>query len=459
MIAPFGCLGYNVLMARGRACVGRRVLALVATISMVTPSVAQDNILMIIADDIGVDRVGVYDAHPSPGRTPNIDLLAAQGVLFRNAWSNPTCSPSRALLLTGRYGFRTGIGEIIRENSTDDPGLSLAELSLPDLLAPTYTTAALGKWHLGNSYSQGPSHPLDSGFDYHAGSIHNLRNSQPGGPGPGGVYFDFDKGVNGTIRRSTTYATTDTVDDAVRAMQSLPEPWFIWLAFNAPHPPFHKPPAHLHTYSLPAPPSESRVAHMKAMTQAMDTEMGRMLSHVDYSETTIIFLGDNGTASGATSAPYDSNHAKSTLYQGGVHVPLIIAGSRVTQAGSECPALVSLTDMYATISEIAGYGGRARDGVSVLPYLSDPDMPSIRDFLYAELFAPNGPHPYDSFERAIRDERYKLIDRRLLHEREFYDLLLDPLETNDLFLVGLSPAEAVALNELEHKLTRLWNTR
>ncbi|MFT5051284.1 MAG: arylsulfatase B [Chlamydiales bacterium] len=446
-------------MASARSVLGRYALSLLFFASALGPVAAQDNILLIIADDVGVDRVAVYGAHPDPGRTPNIDLLATRGVLFRNVWSNPTCSPSRAMMLTGRYGFRTGIGEIIRDGSSVDPGLSLAEFSLPELLSPTYSTVVLGKWHLANNFTQGSTHPLDSGFDHHAGSLFNLRNSQPGGPGPDGVYYDWDKSVDGVVRPETTYATTDTVDDTLRAMCSLPEPWFIWLAFNAPHPPFHKPPAHLHSFDLPLPPDDSRVEHMKAMTEAMDTEIGRLLAHVDYSETAILFLGDNGTAGGATSAPNDPAHAKSTLYQGGVHVPLIIAGAQVARPGTECSALVDLTDIYATVSDLAGYGGQARDGVSVLPYLSDPERPSIRDFAYAELFAPNGAYPHDSFERTIRDERYKLIDRRLLHEREFYDLLQDPLETDDLLRAGLSPGQAAALRALELKLTRLWNTR
>ncbi|MFT5052983.1 MAG: arylsulfatase B, partial [Chlamydiales bacterium] len=348
---------------------------------------------------------------------------------------------------------------IIRDTTIDDPGLALAELTLPELLQPTHSTAALGKWHLANGFTQGSTHPQDSGFDYHAGSIFNLRNSQPGGPGPSGLYYDWDKSVNGVVQRETTYATTDTVDDALRAMQALPEPWFIWVAFNAPHTPFHKPPGHLHTYSLPNTPAVTPVVHMKAMAEAMDTEMGRLLEDVDYSETTIIFLGDNGTASDATSAPNDSERAKATLYQGGVHIPLIVAGARVTRPGSECSGLVNLTDMYATVSDLAGYGGRARDGVSVVPYLSDPHQPSLRDFVYAERFAPNGGYPYERFGRAIRGERYKLIDRRLLHEREFYDLLQDPLELTDLLQGSLNTDQRVALRDLEQKLTRLWNTR
>ena len=74
---------------------------------------AQENVLVLIADDVGVDRVGCYGEHPAPGDTPNIDRLAGNGVLFRNAWSSPLCSPTRAGVLTGRYGFRTGIGTII----------------------------------------------------------------------------------------------------------------------------------------------------------------------------------------------------------------------------------------------------------------------------------------------------------------------------------------------------------
>lgn len=132
---------------------------------------AQGNVLLVIADDVGVDRVAAYGEHPSPGRTPQIDRLAERGVLFRNAWSNPYCSPTRATVLTGRHGFRTGVGFFV--GMTTPHGLSLAETTLPEVLAPSHTSLALGKWHL-SSFLQGADYPLAAGFAHHAGSLFNL---------------------------------------------------------------------------------------------------------------------------------------------------------------------------------------------------------------------------------------------------------------------------------------------
>ena len=273
------------------------------------------------------------------------------------------------------------------------------------------------------------------------------------------AYWDWDKYVDGEVAREDTYATTDSVDETLRAMEELAEPWFIWLAFNAPHRPFHAPPKHLHSFDLKGPPERSPVAHMKAMTEAMDTEIGRLLESVDTTRTTVIFIGDNGTTGEATDAPFDPAHAKGTLYEGGVHVPLIVAGSRVTRPGTECAALVCATDIFPTVRDIAGLGDVARDGVSILPYLSDPDLPSLRDYLYAEIFRPNGPPPHERFRRAIRGARYKLIDRprhpSKAPAQELFDLEEDPLEKNNLLTGELTAEQAAALADFEAELERL----
>lgn len=417
---------------------------------------AQENVLLILADDLGVDRVAAYGAHPDPGNTPNIDSLAERGVLFRRAWSYPVCSPTRATIMTGRYGFRTGIGMLIRESSDSVVGLSLEEQTLPEVIAPSYSSAVLGKWHLANNFTQGVTHPLDSGFDYHAGSMFNLQGQSSANEQN---YFDWQKNVNGVIENSTTYATTDTVDDALRAMETLPEPWFIYLPFNAPHKPFHAPPDHLHSFDLSGNPDNSPVVHMMAMTEAMDTEIGRLMAGVDESNTTVIFLGDNGTSESATTAPFDPEHAKGTLYEGGINVPFIVVSPRVSEPGSECDALVCATDIFPTVREIAGLGGGSRDGVSLLPYLADPSRQSIRPYIYSEIFGPNGSTSYNRLRRAIRNGRYKLIDRRTDLEREFYDLETDPFELNDLLQGDMTLEQATALCELETALVRLWNTR
>ncbi len=437
----------------------RNALIALALALLAAPSSGQDNLLILVADDLGVDRVGAYREHPDPGRTPNLDRLAAEGVLFRNAWAAPVCSPSRACALTGRFGFRTGIGHTIK--SGGGAPLNTDELILPELLAVAprpYSNAALGKWHLAEG-TLAHTHPQDSGFSVFAGSKASV-----------GDYFHWYKIINGIGSSVDAYATTDTVDDAIRAVRALPEPWVLWVAFSAPHKPFHAPPRHLHSFPLSGDPKATPVEHMKAMTEAMDAEIGRLLASVPLGvaeRTTTIFFGDNGTVAEATTPPFASH--KGSILEGGINVPLIIAGSRVRRP-DECAALVSITDIFATAAEIAGVDphsvlppGVPIDSVSLLPYLEEPATPSIREWAYAEFFAPNGPVPRLFHQRALRGARYKLIRYEQAGpiggtptiRHELYDLELDPFEATDLLQQGLSPQESRAYQRLSLQMRGL----
>ena len=451
------------------------VLAWVA-VPPVAHVAAQENVLLIVADDVGVDRVGCYAEHPNPGRTPNIDGLAARGVLFRNAWSSPLCSPTRAGLLTGRHAFRTGIGDVVDYGSGAGQALPLAETTLPELLdagtADRWAHAAIGKWHLGTAPAGGPAHPLLSGFAQHRGALGNLGTAAAPGD-----YFAYLKAVDGQLTASRTYATTDAVNDALAAIDALSEPWLLYVCFNAAHQPYHAPPDALQGYDLG--PGAPPVQYMKAMTEAMDTEIGRLLRGVPASvmrRTTVVVVGDNGTDPDATTAPFSKPHAKGTVYEGGVNVPLIVAGPRVQQPGSECQALVQTLDLFATVAEIAGVQpasvlppGTPLDSVSLLPYLADPSQPSLRRHAFTETFAPNGHGPYSHVERALRDDRYKLVRKVAQiagpggpeeHTVDaLYDLLADPFEQDDLLLPApVAPEAAAAYAELGAALEALLAT-
>jgi arylsulfatase B len=380
------------------------------------------NILLVVADDFGVDLMPAYGEGASLPCTPNLDALAASGLLFRNAWVTPTCSPGRAQLLTGRYGFRTGIGQPVHNN---DPGLQHSELTLPERLAG-FDSAALGKWHL--SGNLGPTHPNDSGFAYFAGSHANLSD-----------YDNWTKLVNGQEFPSTTYATVDTANEAVAALLSLQEPWFLQVSFNAPHTPIHAPDAAL----CPAACPNSSCANIdanspqwrkaRAMVSVLDDQLGRILTALDAVDPAamVVFIGDNGTGGQATRPPFDSNHAKNTVYEGGVNVPLVLRGPGVV-AGAECEALVSAVDLYATFAELAYMRSNAEDSVSLVPYFSNPTL-SLRETVYTEAFSPNhqASLPFSNHERAIRNLRYKLI-RRTGQPDELYNLELDTWEQTNL---------------------------
>lgn len=407
------------------------------------------NVLMIVVDDIGVDRIGAYAEHPEPGRTPNIDQLAREGVLFRNVWANPKCSPTRATLLTGRYSFRTGVGQIT--SSATPLRLDPAERTLPRALGDGWSSAALGKWHLAGA-NDGPEHPLLCGFGSFAGSLYNIPSR--------GSYSHWQKQFaqrNGDELRSgealsTRYATSDTVDDALEAARTLPEPWFLYVAFHASHLPLHAPPAHLHGVELG--PDSDEVACFLAATEALDTELGRLLAGVG-PRTTVVFVADNGTPKYATTPPFVPEHAKGSLYEGGVNVPLIVRSERVARPGSECAALVNTTDLFATVLELAGRPVEAADTISLVPYLRDPERPSLRTTVFAEVFQPDG----SAERRALREARFKLIrtiNRRLgTSGEELYDLADDPFEHQDLLRSPLGPEAASARERLGRELDRL----
>ena len=402
------------------------------------------DIVLILADDFGVDMVRAYGEGAAPPCTPNIDALAARGMLFRNAWSSPVCSPARASLLTGRYGFRTGIGEQVAPATA---GLSLSETTVPEMLQG-YASTCAGKWHL--SGNLGNLHPNNSGFGHFAGSLRGELTD----------YFQWSKVIDGQMSTSTTYATTDTVNEAITAMSAMPHPWFLFVSFNAPHAPFHVPPPSLcpspacaNTWCGNLPPSPTTRDLGKAMTEAMDTEIGRLLAALDAQDPNamVFFMGDNGTASLVSEAPFLPTHAKDTLYEGGINVPLIVRGPGV--AHGECAALVSCTDLFATFAQLAQVPATAQDSVSMVPYFSNPAL-SLRTRVYAEGFSPNnGTLPFPTHRRAIRDSRYKLI-RITGQADELYDLQADPFEASNL-LPNLTSQQQQAYDALQAELVAM----
>lgn len=427
------------------------------TASLPPPATAHvGNVLVIVADDVGTDMVGAYHQHPNAPPTPVIDSLAANGVLFQRAYACPTCSPTRGEVMTGRYGFRLGLGDAIKE-WLPEAALPLSEVTLPEMLdhaggAPI-ANAVIGKWHLGSVAVGGADDPNLQGVDWFEGTLGNLWHGQD--------YYAHDKILNGVTIASTTYATTEQVDDALARMQVMPEPWFLYLAFNAAHEPFHAPPAYLHTYTLSGDPALTPNPHFCAAVQAMDTEIGRLLDSMTAAtraNTTIVFLGDNGTPNAAVIPPSVAGHSKGSLYEGGVHVPLIISGNRVHQPGSVCSAFVEAVDLFPTIADLfgrnyrAGVGDdRAIDGISMSDYLDDPNAPPKRSFIFSERFAPNGFGPYATQAWTVRDDRWKLI-RRIGDDDLFFDMQGLVFEGDSLRREDMTPEQEAAYLRLKDEL-------
>ncbi len=395
---------------------------------------AGNNVLLIIADDYGTDSSSLYNstAGATLPPTPNINALATNGVRFTNAYANPVCSPSRACLITGRHGFRTGVGKAVTAAAGNS--LTVAESTIGDVITANsglgIQTACFGKWHLSIGPGTASAPNTIGGWPHYSGSTSGVLAS----------YTSWTKAVNGATSASTTYATTDVVNDAVAwitARNLAGQKWVAWVAFNAPHTPFHVPPISLHSYG--ASPATNRLKY-EAAVEAMDTEIGRLLLAVNTGTTDIIFMGDNGTPGQVVQPPYTSAHAKDTLYEGGIRVPLIVRGPSVVSPGRTSSALVHAVDIYKSMLELAGVPlptTATLDSRSLKTILEN-QADTSRTRLYTEQFDQSAAAVGG---RVLRDDRYKLI-RFNTGTDEFYDLQTDTNEATNLIAGGVAAMTA-----------------
>jgi arylsulfatase B len=404
-------------------------------LAMISAAHAGNNVLLIIADDFGTDSQSLYNtAAGATAPTPNINALAASGVRFTNAYATPVCSSTRACILTGRLGFRTGVGEVVSVSSGNS--LPSSELTLPEVITQNsglgIQSACFGKWHLnaGNPtiVANGPNNL--GGWPHYAGCT------------AGGLasYTSWSKTINGVTSTVTTYATTDVVNDAVAWINTRTannQQWVAWVAFNAPHTPFHNPPTSLHSYG--ASPTTNLLKY-RAAVESMDTEIGRLLLSVNAATTDIIFIGDNGTPGAVIQSPYDAAHSKDTLYEGGIRVPLIIRGPSVVSGGRASSNLVHAADLFSTLLELAGVPLPTTvtlDSKSLKPILANQTA-GARTRLYTDQFDQSASTVGG---RVLRDDRYKLI-RFNTGTDQFYDLSIDSAEAINLLAAGITAMSA-----------------
>lgn len=423
------------------------------------------NLLLVIADDVGTDLITAYGPGDEAAPTPTLDALAAEGVRFDRAWATPWCSPTRATLATGRFGRRYGLGRAL-EPLEETAGLPLTEVTLAEVLrdeaSTPYARAVLGKWHL-DSYL-GPASlraPLDQGFQHHQGPFANLVADHAIDGGPMG-YRAWERVTDGVIDHVEGYATSATADDAIAWLDAQGDaPWFLWLAFPAAHSPWSLPPPELHGYGEPSEPS--RPLKIRAMVEALDRELGRVLASLPpavRSRTVIVFVGDNGSPTDAAIRRTERPR-KGAVWEGGVHVPLIVAGPGVVAPGRTVDALVQTVDLMPTLAELAGVDAQALglvlDGTSFAGHLVDADAPAVRQLSYAEAFEANGPGPWFVDQRAVRDARHKLV-RRAGRDDALFDLDLDPTEATNLLADAPSAAHRSTAARLGDALTRCFPT-
>ena len=397
--------------------------------------------LIVDIDDVGFDLL-----RETP--TPTLDALERGGRMFTAFTTAPTCSPTRAMFHTGARCSHPDllVGQIFNADTT--AVMPTAPLvTLPRLLSDTgYSTSKIGKWHL--SGYPNPDHPRDSGYDHYSGHIANVQS------GASETYWEYPKVVDGTIfpRAPRPYITTAETDDAISAVRSGVE--FVSVSYHAPHGPWHEPPAHLHTQVNIG----SDRARARAMLEALDTELRRLLAEaLPLGYTTVVFA-DNGTAS-------QVGGQKATMYDGGVICPLWVFGPGISPGVDANP--IGAVDLYATVAlwfgVPAGIGSgeprRGPDSRSFLPAWRGFDI--ARRWTYSERFRQLGEDPRTSgaqWRRMVRSRRYKLVhDDDFVGQRRFHDLHTDPDEAVNLLDPGavLEPAALLAKRTFDYVLGRL----
>ncbi len=393
------------------------------------------NILLIIADDLGKDAVNGYQEGSIKPNTPNIDAIRNSGLLFTNFWVNPTCTPTRSSIITGKYGYRTnvkGVGDVLNSSET------VIQKYINDNTNNKYATAVVGKWHLSGTNTT--SNPESFGIDYYAGLIRGAVND----------YYQWQLTDDGVTTQQTSYITEKFTDLAIDWVNNQSKPWFLWLAYNAPHTPFHVPPSSMHSQgNLPSYTSDmDATPYFMASIEAMDYQIGRFLDNLPADErenTIVIFMGDNGTTNLVAQSPYSSTKTKNTLYQGGINTPLFISGKGVSRKGTDSQLLTG-TDLFATIAQIAGINvNEYQDSKSFKSLFSQTS--SIRNYQYSEL--KDGTAETWTISNGI----YKLLIKST--GSEMYHLASDPYEQSNLLNGVLSSTEQSAKNLLETELNNI----
>lgn len=398
------------------------------------PRSTKPNILVILTDDQGR---GDYSAFGTKDiRTPNMDRLFREGLTFRNFFANScVCSPSRAALLTGCYPDRVGVPGVIREETPDDSWgyLTPAARLLPQLLKPAGChTALVGKWHLGIG---SPNTPNERGFDLFAGFLGDMMDD----------YWTHRRHGLNLMRRNqevidpqghATDIFTGWACDYLEQRAKVDQPFFLYLAYNAPHDPIQPPPEWLEKVKRREPGILEKRARLVALIEHLDSGIGKVLNTLDQTglatNTLVIFTSDNGgvLANEANNGPWRGG--KQHMYEGGLRVPAAARLPGRIRPGSSTDRMTLTMDIFATVCEALGVRSPAEvDGISFLPTLLGlPESERSRDFYFIR--REGGPAYGGKTIEAFRRGDWKLLQDSPFAPLELYDLKADPQERTNL---------------------------
>ena len=424
--------------------VGKGSAAAAATTTKKRP-----NIIYVMTDDQGYGDIAAHgNAIVS---TPHLDRLHSESVRLTEFHASPTCSPTRAALMTGRHEFRSGVTHTLNERER----LALSATTLPQLLKTAgYTSGIFGKWHLGDEDAYQPG---KRGFDrvfIHGGG--GIGQNFPGscGDAPGNSYFNPAIRSDGTFVKTKGYCTDvffDAAIDWIDTCRKADKPFFCYVTPNAPHGPLDCPAgsdtpylAKLEAAGVKDPRQRADIAKFYGMIENIDTNMGRLLRKLDEwglaNDTLVVFTTDNGTATGAPVFNAGMRGTKATAYRGGTRVPSLWRWPGTLPAGVDVPAVTAHIDVLPTLGELAGVeipaGIAAKvEGRSLVPLLRDakaswPDRP-----LFTHLGRWDRGKAAEAAHRQcrIREGTWSLVNvKNTPTSWELYDVSADPGEQQNL---------------------------
>lgn len=391
------------------------------------------NILCILVDDLGYGDLSCQGA--TDLLSPNIDRLGEQGMTFKNFYANcPVCSPSRASLLTGKYPDLVGVPGVIRQFEDDSWGyLDQQAIFLPEVLKKKgYQTAIIGKWHLG---FEEPNIPNNRGFDYFKGFLGDMMDDYWTHLRGGVNWMRFNREVIDPKGHATDLFTDWTIEYLQERTKDS-KPFFVYLAYNAPHFPIQPPEEYLKHVMEREKSIEEKRAKNVAFIEHLDHCVGKIMQCLEETglieNTLVVFTSDNGGSIPHAQSNGNLHGGKQQMYEGGIKVPAFAVWKGKIQPGSQTENMALLMDLYPTFSKIAGLDLNHKvNGVDVSSTMLG--KPQNTDNRYVFWVRREGGQKYNGQSYyAARYGPYKMLQNTPFEPYQYFNLLDDPLEENPL---------------------------
>ncbi|MBM3861723.1 MAG: arylsulfatase [Verrucomicrobia bacterium] len=389
------------------------------------------NIIVILTDDQGYGDLG---RHGNPViKTPHLDKMYDEAVHFEDFHVSPTCSPTRAALLSGKHEFKNGVTHTIHERER----MSLKTTTIAQVLKSAgYTTGIFGKWHLGDEDAYQPDkRGFDEAFVHGAGGIgqHYVGTCADA---PGNSYFDPVIKHNGKFVKTSGYCTDVFFGQAMKWIESAKraKPFFACITPNAPHGPLICPPEYEKMYSGKVKENEAKFL---GMVTNIDDNVGKLLARLNAlgieKDTLVIYMNDNGGTAGCQIFNAGMRGRKGTAFNGGTRAMSLWHWPGTLKPGP-CEKLTAHMDIFPTLAELAGAKAPGKlDGFSLVPLLKNPQAAWHEDrMLFTHLGRwPLGAEPVQHGVCSVRWRNYLLV-REKKGDWGLYDLKADPGETTEI---------------------------